>query len=178
MTIILLLKKYSRKIKDCIMGKLSYFIISFLLATTCYSQEKVPDVDIVTSEFKRIEIIRMKTGTDMLEGLKEAVNKRNIKNAVILAGIGSVTDYHFHVVADKNLPPAEEFPNASVAKDLTSVQGYILNGRVHAHITLSDENSVIGGHLEPGTKALTFFIITLGVLSDNLDIENLDNYKF
>ena len=160
------------------MGKILYFFISFLLATTCYPQEKVPDVNIVTSEFKRIEIIRMRTGTDMLEGLKEAVNKKDIKNAVILAGIGSVTDYHFHVVSDKNLPPAEEFPKASAAKDLTSVQGYILNGRVHAHITLSDENSVIGGHLEPGTKALTFFIITLGILPDNLDIENLDNYKF
>jgi predicted DNA-binding protein with PD1-like motif len=160
------------------MGKISYFFISLLLATTCYSQEKAPDVNIVTSEFSRIEIIRMRTGTDMLEGLKEAVNKMNIKNAVILAGIGSVTDYHFHVVANKNLPPAEEFPKASVAKDLTSVQGYILNGRIHAHITLSDENSVIGGHLEPGTKALTFFIITLGVLPDSLDIKNLDNYKF
>jgi predicted DNA-binding protein with PD1-like motif len=160
------------------MGKFSFFFISFLLGTISYSQEKVPDVYVVTSKFERIEIIRMRTGTDLLAGLKEAVKTRNIKNAVILNGIGSVTDYHFHVVSDKNLPPAEEFPKASVAKDLTSVQGYILNGRVHAHITLSDENSVIGGHLEPGTKALTFFIITIGVLPDDLNIENLDNYKF
>jgi predicted DNA-binding protein with PD1-like motif len=159
------------------MGKISFFLISFLIGTISYSQEKVPDVHIVTSEFKRVEIIRMRTGTDLLAGLKEAVNRRKIKNAVILTGIGSVTDYHFHVVSDKNLPPAEEFPKASVAKDLTSVQGYILNGRIHAHITLSDENSVIGGHLEPGTKALTFFIITVGVLPDSLNIENIDNYK-
>jgi predicted DNA-binding protein with PD1-like motif len=81
-------------------------------------------------------------------------------------------------VSDKNLPPAEEFPKASVPMDLVSVQGYILNGRVHAHIALSDENSVVGGHLETGTKALTFFIITIGILPDSLDIENLDNYKF
>jgi len=154
-----------------------FFFISFLLGTICYSQEKIPDVHIVTSEFERIEIIRMRSGTDMLKGLNEAVQEKNIKNAVILAGIGSVTDYHFHVVSDKKLPPAEEFPKASVPKDLISVQGYILNKRVHAHITLSDENSVIGGHLEPGTKALTFFIITIGVLPDDLDIEYLDNYK-
>ncbi|UCG28535.1 MAG: DUF296 domain-containing protein, partial [Bacteroidales bacterium] len=89
---------------------------------------------------------------------------------------GSVTDYHFHVVSDKNLPPAEEFPKASVAMDLVSVQGYILNGRVHAHIALSDENSVVGGHLEPGTKALTFFILSIGILPDELEIENLDRY--
>jgi predicted DNA-binding protein with PD1-like motif len=53
---------------------------------------------------------------------------------------------------------AEELLKASVRTDLISVQGYILNGLIHAHITLSDENSVIYGHLEPGTKTLTFLI--------------------
>ncbi len=151
--------------------------ILFCLQMSALSKDK-SDIFTVSTSFERIEIVRMGTGVDLLEGLQKAVKQKNIKNAVILAGIGSVTDYHFHVVSDKNLPPAEEFPKASVAKDLTSVQGYIMNGRVHAHMTLSDENSVIGGHLEPGTKALTFFILTLGVLPDDLDIENLDDYKY
>jgi predicted DNA-binding protein with PD1-like motif len=153
-------------------------ILLFMIkSSTSFSQEKTPDVFSITSQFERIEIVRMRTGTDLLEGLKRAVADRSIKNAVILAGIGSVTDYHYHVVSDKNLPPSEEDPSASVAMDLVAVQGYILNGRIHAHISLSDENSVVGGHLEPGTKALTFFIITIGVLPDKLDIENLDSYK-
>ena len=142
------------------------------------AQEKAPRIQSVTTDFERIEIIRMKPGTDMLEGLNMVLKEKKINNAVILSGIGSVTDYHYHVVSDKNLPPAQEFPKASVPMDLVSVQGYILNGRVHAHIALSDENSVVGGHLEKGTKALTFFIITLGILPDSLDIKNFDNYKF
>jgi predicted DNA-binding protein with PD1-like motif len=113
----------------------------------------------------------------MLDGLNQAVKERNLKNGVILAGIGSVTDYSIHVVSDKNLPPAQEYPKASVAMDVASVQGFVLNGKVHAHITVSDQNSAIGGHLEKGTKALTFFIITIGVLPDSLNIENLDSYK-
>jgi len=143
-----------------------------------FSQEKIPDVHTLSSDFKRIAIVRMRSGTDLLEGLNNAIEKENITNGVILSGIGSVTDYHFHVVSDKNLPPAEEFPKASVAMDLIAVQGYILNQRVHAHITLSDENSVIGGHLEKGTKALTFFIITIGILPDDIEIEKFDDYKF
>lgn len=154
------------------------FIPFLLFSIAAYSQEKVPDVYSVTSQFERIEIIRMRTGTDLLEGLKKVVDEKKIKNAVILSGIGSVTDYHYHVVSDKKLPPSEENPKASVAKDLVAVQGYVFNGRIHAHISLSDENSVIGGHLEPGTKALTFFIITIGVLPDNLEIEYFDNYKW
>jgi len=161
------------------MTKLPFFGMVLLFSSAVsFSQEKVPEVQVIQSAFERIEVIRMRSGTDLLEGLKEAVNTKKIKNAVILAGIGAVTDYHFHVVSSKNLPPAEEFPKASVPMDLISMQGYILNGRVHAHIALSDENSVVGGHLEPGTKALTFFIITLGILPNDLKIENLDNYKF
>lgn len=154
------------------------FAAFLLLGISVQAQKKVPDVFIQSTELHRIEIIRMRSGIDLLEGLNKAVKEKNIKNAVILAGIGSVTDYHFHVVSNKNLPPAEEYPKASVPMDLTSVQGYVMNGRVHAHITLADENSMVGGHLEPGTKALTFFIITIGVLSDDLDIEDFDNYEF
>ncbi len=154
-------------------------IFFFLMLSLCiYAQEENTEkLNITTSAFERIEIIKMPHGMDMLEGLNNAVKQKKIKNAVILAGIGSVTDYRFHVVSDKNLPPAHEYPNASRAMDLIAVQGYILNGRVHAHITLSDENSSLGGHLEPGTKALTFFIITLGILPDSLNIEHLDSYK-
>ncbi|HOG75074.1 MAG TPA: DNA-binding protein [Candidatus Marinimicrobia bacterium] len=160
------------------MAKLLLIISIFCWSSICFSQEKTANIQIYTSEFERIEIVRLRSGMDLLEGLKEAVNSRKIKNGVILAGIGAVTDYHYHVVSSKNLPPDEEYPKASVPMDLISVQGYILNGRVHAHIALSDANSVVGGHLESGTKALTFFIITIGVLPDSLKIDNLDNYKY
>jgi predicted DNA-binding protein with PD1-like motif len=148
------------------------------MGTRSYGQQQVPDVHIVSTDFERIEIIRMRSGTDLLEGLNLAVKQKSIKNAVIIAGIGSVTDYHYHVVSDKNLPPAQEYPKASVPMDMTSVQGYILNGKVHAHITLSNENSMVGGHLEPGTKALTFFIVTIAVLPDDIDIEGFDSYRY
>ena len=141
------------------------------------AQEKDPQIRSISSQFQRIEIVRMRSGTDMLDGLKSFVSEKKVRNGVILAGIGSVSQYHYHVVSDANLPPAEEFPKASVAMDLVSVQGYILDGRVHAHISLSDENSMVGGHLESGTKALTFFIITVGVLPDDLDMGDLDNYR-
>ena len=62
-----------------------------ILSIAGYSQEKKPDVYSITSQFEKIEIIRMRSGTDLLEGLKKVVAEKNIKNAVILSGIGSVT---------------------------------------------------------------------------------------
>jgi predicted DNA-binding protein with PD1-like motif len=156
----------------------NFIILFFSLVNTISIAQQIPDVYTVETSFDRLEIIRMRSGTDLLEGLQHAIREKNIKNAVILAGIGSVTHYHFHVVSDKNLPPAEEYPKASRALDLTTLQGYILNGRIHAHMTLSDENNAFGGHVEPGTKALTFFIVTLGILPDDLSMENFDNYQW
>jgi predicted DNA-binding protein with PD1-like motif len=153
------------------------FFLFLLLGSGLKAQEKVPELKIITTDFTSVVIIKMNPGTDMLEGLNQAVKEKNIRNGVIISGVGSVTDYSIHVVSDKNLPPAQEYPKASVPMDVVSVQGYILDGRVHAHIALSDENSVIGGHLEKGTKALTFFIITIGILPDNLKIGDLDTYK-
>lgn len=157
---------------------LGILLISLVTSLASSAQRGGEKAKTLTTGFERIEVIHMPPGTDMLEGFREAIEEKGIKNGVILAGIGSVTDYHYHVVTSKTLPPDEEFPKASVAMDLTSLQGYILDGRVHAHMTLSDENSVIGGHVEPGTKALTFFVITVGVLPDSIDISRIDRTNY
>ncbi len=149
-----------------------------LICALLKAQEKNLQIRSVSTRFDGIEIIQMKPHTDMLDGLNQFIKEKHVKNAVVLAGVGSVTDYHYHVVTDKNLPPAQEYPKASVAMDVVSVQGYVLNGKVHAHIALSDENSMVGGHLEKGTVALTFFILTIGILPDDVDISNFDSYKY
>ncbi len=156
------------------------FLCLLFFGMIVHSQEKKPDIQTFTSQFERIEIIRLGPGTDMLEGLDIAIKESKINNGIILAGIGSVTDYHYHVVTNRTFPVQEEDPEAAVPMDLTSVQGYIMNGRIHAHMTLSDENSMVGGHVEPGTIAFTFFIITVGVLPDDLVVGKLDtpDYKY
>lgn len=52
--------------------------------------EEVPDVYTFPTNFKETIIVRLKHGTDLLEGLKKATAQNKIKNAVILGGIGSV----------------------------------------------------------------------------------------
>ena len=132
-----MLRYFQKMLKQNAMKKLAFIL--FVVVSFSLNAQQMPNVYSVATKFERIEVVRMRPGTDMLEGLNKFIQSEGVKNAVILTGIGSVTDYHYHVVSDKNLPPAEEYPKASVPMDLTSVQGYILNGRVHAHITLSDE---------------------------------------
>lgn len=48
------------------------------------------------------------------------------------------------------------------------MNGYIMEGRVHAHVTLARPDGAFGGHLEPGTVVFTFGIVTIGVLKDGV----------
>ena len=58
------------------------------------------------------------------------------------------------------------------------MNGYIIEGRVHAHLMLATPDKTIGGHLEPGTNVFTFAVVTLGVLSDSVDFSHLDDKTY
>lgn len=113
------------------------------------------------AQAKRIIMVRLSNGEDVLASLQEAVQRESIKNAVILGGFGSVSTYHFHVVVTGELPPEDVFTQKDQAMDVVQLTGAIIDGRVHAHITLTDEKIAMGGHLEPGCRVLTFLIVTI-----------------
>ncbi len=137
--------------------------------------QAVPDVVSVASEMKRVVVIRFKYNTDLLEGLQQAVKNEKIKNAVILSGVGSVTSYHVHAVSNTTLPAKLAYTQRTGAMDLIAVNGYVLGGRIHAHITMTDDQKAFGGHLHEGTKVFTFAIVTLGLLDDNIDLSRFDD---
>lgn len=128
--------------------------------------------------FERVLVVRLKYKDDLLEGLKKAVQNENIKNAVILSGIGSLTDYNLHTVTTRTYPPNTVYLSDDVTTDLLNVNGYIINGRVHAHVTFATEEKALGGHLEPGTIVYTFAIVTLGVLPDDTNLQRIDDWKW
>jgi predicted DNA-binding protein with PD1-like motif len=151
-------------------------LISVLINGICYAQESpVPEVVTTSGQFDRVIVVRMKQHTDLLAGLQEAVEKEKIRNAVILSGIGSLTTYHIHVVDNNTFPSENVFFKDSIPVDLVSVNGYIFNGKVHTHINISDENLALGGHLEPGTTVFTFAIITIGVLTEEVNLDRFDD---
>ena len=138
-------------------------------------QDQVPDAVCTSGQFEKVIVVRMKQGADLLKSLKSVVDKETIKNAVILSGIGSLVSYHIHVVDNNTFPTENIFIKNETPVDLTSVNGYIFDGRVHAHINISDERLALGGHLEPGNEVFTFAIITVGVFNDEVNLARFDD---
>src|SRR2546428_10682605 len=135
-------------------------LMAMLLPAAAVAAE-VPAVQTIRSPVSRVVIVRLKNKTDMLDGLKQAVAREKIKNAVFISGFGSVTAYHTHVVGNTTLPPKDTFTKENGPFDLLNVSGMVIDGKVHAHITLSGTQKTTGGHLEPGTPVFTFATITL-----------------
>ncbi len=136
----------------------------------------VPDVSVIESHIDRILILRFRFGTDLLAGLKSTVAKQGIRNAVILSGFGSVRNYQVHQVGNRDLPSKDVYvKDPSAPADIVSMSGMVMNGRVHAHMTLANADKAFGGHLEPDTNVFTFAVIALGVLDDKLDLTRIDD---
>jgi predicted DNA-binding protein with PD1-like motif len=57
------------------------------------------------------------------------------------------------------------------------MNGYVINGRIHAHITLSTPDRTMAGHLEPGTEVFTFAAVTIGVMNDT-DLKVVDDKTY
>ena len=143
------------------------------------NSDKVPDVYAIGSQFQRVLILRFKYQADLLAGLEQMVKENKIRNAVILAGAGSVRNYQVHQVSNRTMPSKNMFVKDPTAPaDMIGMNGYIMNGKIHAHVTLANPDKAFGGHLEPGTEVFTFAIVTVGVLPDDLDLTKLDDKTY
>ena len=139
----------------------------------------VPDVYAVPTQFEQVLIFRFKYQVDLLAGLEQMVKENKIKNAVILSGAGSVRGYQVHQVSNRTFPSKNMFVKDPTAPaDMIGMNGYVMNGRIHAHVTLANPEKAFGGHLEAGTTVFTFAIVTVGVLPDSLDLSKLDDKSY
>ena len=114
-----------------------------------------------TAAIERLVYIRLDPDEDLLQGLQQAVSRLQLRNGAILAGVGSLKSYRFHVVSTPVLPPENAFMEGKGPYDIVTVTGAILDGRVHAHVTFTDTQVAMGGHLEEGCQLLTFAIIVI-----------------
>jgi uncharacterized protein len=133
----------------------------------------------IEGRFDRLVILRFKFDTDLLAGIEKVVKQEKIRNGVILSAAGSVRGYQVHQVSNRTFPSKDTFVNNPTAPaDVISMNGYVIEGRVHAHMTMATPDKAFGGHLEPGTKVFTFAIVTIGVLNREADLSRVDDKTY
>ncbi len=101
-----------------------------------------------------------------LEGIEEVVKKEKIDTAAITGGIGSFQRVHLHTITTTAVQSLDKYWNFTGAIELASVQGSVIGGDAHAHITVFDWDSKATyiGHLEPGSVVAYRAEVSLTVL--------------
>lgn len=102
----------------------------------------------------------------LLEGLQEVVQKEGIDTAALTGGIGSLQRVHLHTITTTAVEPVDKYWNFTGAIELGSVQGSVIGGEIHAHISVFDwdTKSTYIGHLEPGSVVAYRAEVSLSVL--------------
>ena len=119
-----------------------------------------------SASVSRLVLVRLNPEEDLLLGLQEAVREEDLRSGVIIGGVGSLSRYRVHVVETNNLPPGDVFFEGLGPLDILALSGAVIGGRVHAHITFSNTEKAMGGHLEEGCRILTFGIAVIAETPD------------
>lgn len=115
------------------------------------------------AKINRIIMVRMDIEEDLVTCLEQAVQEHGIKNGVILNGIGAIHFYRGH--ADQTFEGL---------KDLNSLSGIIMDGKVHAHFTASFNDQVVAGHALPGGCKINFFGVACIAELDGVSLKHWD----
>lgn len=111
-----------------------------------------------------IVVVRCDRGEDFLGCLEKAVEEYEIENGLILTGYGTLDKSNVHMVTTTGFPVNEYFDKKEEALEVLSLDGIIADGKIHAHIVISDTEYAYGGHLEPGCRVLYLCEAVLGIV--------------
>ncbi len=100
----------------------------------------------------RVLLVSLQKGELVLESLCEAFQKYGLRNAVLISGIGTLRKAVYHRIANTSDQAENQFITIEGPMEVSSVQGLLLDGEPHFHITFSDLKQTYAGHLEPGCE--------------------------
>ena len=125
-------------------------------------------MEFATMNFRRIHILRVDPGEDVLESVRTFLREAGIQQAVVLGGYGTLAGYHLHWVTHNRIPTENLFRRGSGGIEILAMNGMVVDGEPHIHVALSTPDGAFGGHLEPGCTAYVlcevFFAEVEGVL--------------
>lgn len=118
-----------------------------------------------TSEIGRVYTLRLDKGDYLLESINALIEKEEIKDAVVVSAIGTLSDCVLHMVMTTEYPVVEHFEHwEDKPLELSSIDGIIADGKPHLHATVSDHERAYSGHLEEGCKVLYLAEIVIAEL--------------
>ncbi len=114
----------------------------------------------------RYAVLSLGKGELILESIEKACRELGIRNAVVTSAIGSARKVVFHYIESTADDPVNTFVTIDEACEIGSIQGLVLSGEPHLHISFSDRSRAYNGHLEPGSEVQYLLEVSLTEMKD------------
>jgi hypothetical protein len=129
------------------------------------------------AESGRTIILRLDQGDYLLESICEAIKKAGISDGYVVSGIGTLDYCVLHMVMTTSYPAVEYFKKwDDKPLELASIDGVIADGIPHLHAVVSDKDTAVAGHVEPGCRILYLGEIVIQELKGQA-LERVKNAK-
>jgi predicted DNA-binding protein with PD1-like motif len=110
----------------------------------------------------QVHILRIDPNEDVLLAVREYVRQEGITQAIVLGGYGTLAAHHLHWVTHNRIPAENVYHRGEDGIEILAMNGTVVEGQVHIHVTLSTPAGAYGGHLEEGTRAYVLCEVFLG----------------
>jgi uncharacterized protein len=104
-------------------------------------------------DLKKIHILRIDPGEDVLACVEQFLVQSGLRQAVVVGGYGTLAASHLHWVRNNQLPAENLYGRTEGGIEIMGMNGLVVEGQAHIHVTLSTPVGAYGGHLEPGCIA-------------------------
>jgi len=115
-------------------------------------------------EVKRMHVVRVDPGEDVLESVRTFLSSRGVRQAVVTGGYGTLAAHHLHWVAHNRIPTENTFGRGAGGIEILSMNGLVVEGDPHIHVALATPEGAYGGHLEAGCIAYVLCEVFLAEL--------------
>jgi predicted DNA-binding protein with PD1-like motif len=99
--------------------------------------------------------VRCDPGDDLLGSIERAVARRDLRDATVVAGVGTLSTLRVYYLDGSDLSRPRSERDVVVERDgnweLTSLTGVVADGDPHVHVGVHEGDRTLGGHLLPGS---------------------------
>jgi predicted DNA-binding protein with PD1-like motif len=97
-----------------------------------------------------MHMLRVDPGEDVLESIQSFLRQTGLRQTVVLGGYGTLAAYVLHLVTHNRIPTDNAFVRGEGGVEILGMNGLVVEGEPHIHMTLATPAGAYGGHMEPG----------------------------
>lgn len=122
-------------------------------------------------------VLQFDQGDYLLESIRDFIRAEGIRNGTVVSGVGTLDQATLHMITTTTYPPELTFPRwGNAPLELVGMQGAIIDGEPHIHVTISTDHGAVGGHLED--KCRVFYLAEVVILAfDGFALTRTENDK-